>query len=151
MRIVIASAITLFERGPVDAAADLLASALERHGHATERLRLPYRAEPIERIPAQALAASELGLEPGGLGVDLLIALSFPANLVRHPRKVIWPVAPLDTARPAGSDDLAREVARIVEGANADSLRQARLVPAPSVPPATDPAAWDAIVAELLA
>lgn len=70
--------------------AEELATNLEKNlllaGHDAEILRIPFRWEPAHVIPSQMLFVRTLEL----LNVDLVIALKFPAYLIRHPRKTLW-------------------------------------------------------------
>ena len=70
--------------------AEELAVNLEKNlliaGHQAEILRLPFQWEPATKIPSQMLMARTLELE----NVDRVIALKFPAYLIRHPAKTLW-------------------------------------------------------------
>jgi glycosyltransferase involved in cell wall biosynthesis len=70
--------------------AEELAVHLQRNlvvaGHESEILRLPFQWEPSTGIPAQMLYVRAMEL----WNVDKVIALKFPAYLIRHPDKVLW-------------------------------------------------------------
>lgn len=70
--------------------AEELASNLQKNlviaGHDAEILRIPFQWEPAERIPSQMLMVRAFEL----WNVDHVIALKFPAYLIRHPKKTIW-------------------------------------------------------------
>lgn len=70
--------------------AEELAVHLQRNliaaGHESEVLRIPFQWEPASRIPSQMLMVR--GLEMWN--VDRVIALKFPAYLLRHPHKTLW-------------------------------------------------------------
>lgn len=70
--------------------AEELAAHLQRNlvaaGHQSEVLRLPFQWEPATRIPSQMLMVRSLEL----WNVDRVIALKFPAYLIRHPHKTLW-------------------------------------------------------------
>jgi len=70
--------------------AEELAAHLQRNlaaaGHECELLRIPFQWEPAERIPSQMLMVRALELRD----VDRIIALKFPAYLIRHPHKTLW-------------------------------------------------------------
>ena len=70
--------------------AEELAAHLQRNliiaGHEAEVLRIPFQWEPAIRIPSQMLMARAFEL----WNVDHVIALKFPAYLIRHPRKTLW-------------------------------------------------------------
>lgn len=55
-------------------------------GHQAEILRIPFSWEPADRIPSQMLMVRAIELR----NVDRVIALKFPAYLVRHPTKTLW-------------------------------------------------------------
>lgn len=70
--------------------AEELASNLQKNliiaGHEAEVLRIPFQWEPAETIPSQMLMVKALEL----INVDHVIALKFPAYLIRHPKKTLW-------------------------------------------------------------
>ncbi len=55
-------------------------------GHDAEILRIPFQWEPATKIPSQMLMVRAFEL----WNVDHVIALKFPAYLIRHPRKTLW-------------------------------------------------------------
>ena len=71
--------------------ADSLVAALVEAGHEAELVTMPFKWYPACRIPEAMLAARlmEVGEWAGG-SIDRLIALKFPAYLMRHPDKVLW-------------------------------------------------------------
>lgn len=70
--------------------AEELALHLQKHliaaGHEAEILRIPFQWEPATKIPSQMLMVRAFEL----WNVDRVIALKFPAYLIRHPNKTIW-------------------------------------------------------------
>lgn len=60
-----------------------LQESLIASGHEAEVLRIPFRWEPTSRIPSQMLMVRALEM----YNVDRVIALKFPAYLIRHPHK----------------------------------------------------------------
>ena len=70
--------------------AEVLASHLEKNlilaGHDAEVLRIPFQWEPAHGIPSQMLMVRAFEL----WNVDHIIALKFPAYLIRHPKKTLW-------------------------------------------------------------
>lgn len=70
--------------------AEELANHLQRNlviaGHEAEVLRIPFQWEPAARIPSQMLMVRAFELR----NVDHVIALKFPAYLIRHHRKSLW-------------------------------------------------------------
>jgi glycosyltransferase involved in cell wall biosynthesis len=91
VRVVVANAQTPFVRGGAEMLADSLMAALAEAGHEAELVTMPFKWYPAERIPEAMLAARlmEVGEWAGG-SIDRLIALKFPAYLMRHPDKVLW-------------------------------------------------------------
>ncbi|MDP3559387.1 MAG: glycosyltransferase family 4 protein [Legionellaceae bacterium] len=55
-------------------------------GHQAEILRIPFQWEPAMNIPSQMLMARAFEL----WNVDQVIALKFPAYLIKHPKKTLW-------------------------------------------------------------
>jgi hypothetical protein len=88
VRVVVANAQTPFVRGGAEMLADSLMAALAEAGHEAELVTMPFKWYPAERIPEAMLAARlmEVGEWAGG-SIDRLIALKFPAYLMRHPEK----------------------------------------------------------------
>ncbi|MBR8455847.1 glycosyltransferase family 4 protein [Burkholderia dolosa] len=70
--------------------AEELATHLQRNlviaGHEAEVMRIPFQWEPAARIPSQMLMVRAFEL----WNVDHVIALKFPAYLIRHHRKSLW-------------------------------------------------------------
>ncbi|KVM56065.1 glycosyl transferase family 1 [Burkholderia ubonensis] len=70
--------------------AEELAAHLQRNlviaGHEAEVMRIPFQWEPAARIPSQMLMVRVFEL----WNVDHVIALKFPAYLIRHQRKSLW-------------------------------------------------------------
>lgn len=70
--------------------AEELAAHLQKNliivGHEAEILRIPFQWEPATRIPSQMLMVRAFEL----WNVDHVVALKFPAYLIRHPQKTLW-------------------------------------------------------------
>lgn len=70
--------------------AEELAAHLQKNviaaGHEAEVLRIPFQWEPASGIPSQMLIVRAFEL----MNVDHVIALKFPAYLIRHPKKTLW-------------------------------------------------------------
>lgn len=75
-----------FVWGGAEQLAVYLRRGLIEAGHDAEVLRIPFQWEPVSRIPSQMLLARTLELR----NVDRVIALKFPAYLIRHPHKTLW-------------------------------------------------------------
>src|SRR5438093_3614753 len=91
MRILVATNYVPFIHGGGEVHAIGLRDALREAGHEAEIAWLPLQWSSPESILDHMLAFRLLDLtESCGRPIDLLIALKFPAYLVKHPRKVIW-------------------------------------------------------------
>jgi hypothetical protein len=86
VKILIVNNMAPFVHGGAEELASALRAQLIARGHRAEVLRLPFQWEPPDRIPSQMLLARGLV----GLNADRVIALKFPAYLVRHPNKTLW-------------------------------------------------------------
>ena len=86
MKILVVNNVAPFVWGGAEALADHLVANLQRTGHQAELLKIPFEWEPADRIPSQMVLARWLELREA----DRVIALKFPAYLVRHPMKTLW-------------------------------------------------------------
>ena len=86
MKVLIVNNLTPFIRGEADELAAHLQKNIVIAGHEAEVLRIPFQWEPARRIPSQMLMVRTFEL----CNVDHVIALKFPAYLIRHPRKTLW-------------------------------------------------------------
>ena len=86
MKVLIVNTMAPFVWGGAEALADSLVHQLELEGHRAENLRIPFQWQPAEVIPSQMLLVRSLEL----YNVDRVIALKFPAYLIRHPHKTVW-------------------------------------------------------------
>lgn len=86
MKILIVHTMTPFQQTETDGLAARLEKALIVAGHESEALRIPFQWEPADRIPSQMLMVRAFEL----WNVDRVIALGFPALLIRHPKKTLW-------------------------------------------------------------
>jgi glycosyltransferase involved in cell wall biosynthesis len=86
MKILIVNNMAPFLWGGAEELARHLQNNLNLAGHDAEILRIPFQWEPAARIPSQMLMARAFELS----NVDHVIALKFPAYLIRHPRKTLW-------------------------------------------------------------
>ncbi|BAL22590.1 glycosyltransferase family 4 protein [Azoarcus sp. KH32C] len=94
--------------------AEELAAHLEKNliiaGHDAEVMRIPFQWEPANGIPAQMLMVRAFEL----WNVDRVIALKFPAYLIRHPHKTLWLLHQYRQAYDlfdAGQSNIGRDVA----------------------------------------
>ncbi len=91
MRVLVAIAQIPFYRRDTEALAEGLRRALISAGHSAEIVRIPYNWQPPERVLEHLLAFRLIDLEDReGLLGDALVALEFPAYLIRHTRSILW-------------------------------------------------------------
>lgn len=86
MKVLIVNNMAPFIWGGAEELAAHLQKNLVVAGHEAEVLRIPFQWEPATRIPSQMLMARSFEL----WNVDRVIALKFPAYLIRHPHKTLW-------------------------------------------------------------
>lgn len=86
MKVLIVNNMAPFVWGGAEELAAHLQKNLVIAGHEAETLRIPFQWEPATRIPSQMLMVRALELS----NADRVIALKFPAYLIRHPRKTLW-------------------------------------------------------------
>ncbi|MFC1854029.1 glycosyltransferase family 4 protein [candidate division CSSED10-310 bacterium] len=80
-----------FVKGGAEIMAENLMTALVAHGHKAERINIPFKWYPKEQILRDCLVWRLLDITESYFEkIDLVIALKFPAYLVRHPRKIVW-------------------------------------------------------------
>jgi glycosyltransferase involved in cell wall biosynthesis len=91
MRILICHPQPPFMSGGAETHANGLMRALLAAGHDAEIATMPFRwAPPSELVHQMGMWRSLDLVEPNGVPIDLVIAMKFPAYLVRHPRKIVW-------------------------------------------------------------
>lgn len=86
MKVLIVNNMAPFVWGGAEELATHLQKNLLIAGHEAEILRIPFQWEPAARIPSQMLMVRAFELR----NVDHVIALKFPAYLIRHPKKTLW-------------------------------------------------------------
>jgi glycosyltransferase involved in cell wall biosynthesis len=90
MRIAVVNAHVPFVHGGAENFATGLVSTLQKCGHEVDLIRIPFQVHP-QSLLDNLLVSRMLDLQTCALGdVDLVVALKFPAYLVRHPCKIIW-------------------------------------------------------------
>ena len=91
MRIAICHPQTPFSRGGAEMHTEGLAGALGEAGHDVDVVGIPFKWYPPSEIVHQMALWRSLDLtESNGQRIDMVIALKFPAYLVRHERKIVW-------------------------------------------------------------
>lgn len=86
MKVLVVNNMAPFLWGGAEELAVHLQKNLIAAGHQSEVLRIPFQWEPATRIPSQMLMVRAFEL----WNVDRVIALKFPAYLIRHPHKTLW-------------------------------------------------------------
>ncbi len=86
MKVLVINNMAPFVWGGAEELAFHLQKNITLAGHQAEILRVPFQWEPSEKILSQMLMARALELS----NVDRVIALKFPAYLIRHPNKTLW-------------------------------------------------------------
>ena len=86
MKVLIVNTMVPFIWGGAEELAVHLQRNIEIAGHQAEIMRIPFQWEPAAIIPSQMLMWRCFEI----YNVDKVIALKFPAYLVRHPDKVLW-------------------------------------------------------------
>ena len=86
MKVLVVNTMAPFVWGGAEELAVHLQRNLVAAGHASEILRIPFQWEPASGIPSQMLMVRAFELD----NVDRVIALKFPAYLIRHPHKTLW-------------------------------------------------------------
>jgi glycosyltransferase involved in cell wall biosynthesis len=91
VRIAVCHPHTPFARGGAELHTDNLVGALRDAGHEVDVLSIPFKwYPPAELVHQMALWRSLDVSESNGVPIDAVIALRFPAYLVKHERKVVW-------------------------------------------------------------
>ena len=86
-RICVCDAQVPFISGGAELLAESLMRELQKRGHETEIVRLPFNHNPKDQVLRSYLAWRLVNL---GHKIDRVIALRFPAYMIRHPHKVVW-------------------------------------------------------------
>lgn len=91
MRIAVCHPHALFTRGGAEMHTESLVRALREAGHEAEVVSVPWKWYPPSELVHQMAVWRSLDVsESNGQPVDMVIALRFPAYLVRHEHKVVW-------------------------------------------------------------
>jgi len=132
MKVLIVNNMAPFIWGGAEELAVHLRKNLLIAGHNSEILRIPFQWEPAEKIPSQMLMVRAFELE----NADRVIALKFPAYLIRHPHKTLWLLHQYrqaydlfdagQTNIPAGAG--GDEVRRIIKNADDETFRESKRI-----------------------
>lgn len=132
MKILIVNNMAPFLWGGAEELAVNLKKNLILAGHSAEILRIPFRWEPANGITSQMAMVRNFELT----NVDHVIALKFPAYLIRHPRKTLWLLHQYrqaydlfdagQTNLPAGREGAV--IRTLIQGADNESFRESRRI-----------------------
>ncbi len=132
MKVLIVNNMTPFVWGGAEELATHLQKNLIIAGYEAEILRIPFQWEPSMRIPSQMLMARAFELD----NVDRVIALKFPAYLIRHPHKTFWLLHQYRQAYDlfdAGqtnipSDETGKELRAMIKAADNESFAESKTI-----------------------
>ena len=131
MRVLVVNNMAPFIWGGAEELATHLCRELAREGHEADLLRVPFQWEPSSGIPAQMLLARALEID----SADRVIALKFPAYLVRHAHKTLWLLHQYRQAYDMYGTDLSNlrgtegeRIQRLIERADETAFMEARRI-----------------------
>lgn len=132
MKVLIVNNMAPFVWGGAEELAAHLQKNLIVAGHDAEILRIPFQWEPPAKIPSQMLMVRSFELS----NVDHVIALKFPAYLIRHPRKTLWLVHQYRQAYDLldqglsnlPSNEFGNALQRVVQTADDESFLESRKI-----------------------
>ena len=155
MNVGVFSSFAPFESTASDTVAGRLVGQLQKAGHETEHIRLPFSTRDAAATTAAIVAVRLLTL----IRLEVVIALDFPAYCVRHPRKVVWmplkqgpaPGAEVDPVMRNAEAAFLPEAAKLRAGSRGTVLALGRLGLSASLlrEPNTE-AEWEDAISELL-
>jgi len=117
MRVAVCHPQTPFVRGGAETHAEALVRALQAAGHEAELVSVAGKWYPATEVVHQMAVWRSLDLsESNGLPIDAVIALKFPAYLVKHERKIVWLIHQHRTAYELWDHPVYADLARQEEG-----------------------------------
>jgi len=117
MRIVVCHPHAPFMSGGAEEHVRGLVAALRASGHDAETVSIPFKWYPPNELVHQMGMWRSVDLtESNGEPIDLVVALKFPAYLVRHPNKVVWLIHQHRTAYELWDDPEFGDIALYPEG-----------------------------------
>ncbi|HXF35815.1 MAG TPA: glycosyltransferase family 4 protein [Actinomycetota bacterium] len=127
MRIAVVHPQTPFVRGGAEAHTEALRRALREAGHEAEIVTVAGKWYPATELVHHMAVWRALDLsESNGLRIDAVIALKFPAYLVKHERKIVWLIHQHRSAYELWDHPEFADLSRQEEGpAVRDMIRQA--------------------------
>ncbi len=130
MRIAVLHPQTAFAYGGAEVHTEALVRALRAEGHEAEQVTIAGKWYPATELAHQMAVWRSFDItESGGLEVDAVIALKFPAYLAQHERKIVWLIHQHRTAYELWDHPEFADLARQDEGpAVRDMVRAADLL-----------------------
>ncbi|MEA2579807.1 MAG: hypothetical protein QOE83_699 [Actinomycetota bacterium] len=117
MRIAVLHPQAAFVRGGAEAHAQALVRALQDAGHEADLVTIAWQWFPPVRLAHNMAIWRSFDIaESNGLTVDAVIALKFPAYLVRHERKIVWLIHQHRTAYDLWDHPEFSDLARMDQG-----------------------------------
>lgn len=117
MRVAICHPQTPFVTGGAEAHVRGLIAALQAAGHQAETVTIPYTWYPPSQIVHQMGMWRSIDLtEANGQPIDMVVAMKFPAYLIRHPRKVVWLIHQHRTAYELWDHPTFADLSRYADG-----------------------------------
>jgi glycosyltransferase involved in cell wall biosynthesis len=117
VRIAVLHPQTAFARGGAEVHTEALVRALRAQGHEAEQVTIAGKWYPATELAHQMAVWRSFDIsESGGLKVDAVIALKFPAYLVSHERKIVWLIHQHRTAYELWDHPQFADLARQDEG-----------------------------------
>jgi glycosyltransferase involved in cell wall biosynthesis len=130
VRIAVLHPQTAFARGGAEVHTEAVVRALREAGHEAEQVTIAGKWYPATELAHQMAVWRSFDItESGGLEVDAVIALKFPAYLAQHERKIVWLIHQHRTAYELWDHPQFADLARQDEGpAVRDMVRAADLL-----------------------
>src|SRR5437660_7682657 len=123
MRIALVHPQTPFVRGGAEVHSESVVRALREAGHDAEIVSAPFKLYPAPELVHQVGMWRSLDLtESNGMTIDMVIALKFPAYLVRHPNKVVWLIHQHRTAYELWDHSVFADLSREPDGAHVRAM-----------------------------
>jgi glycosyltransferase involved in cell wall biosynthesis len=117
VRIAVLHPQTAFARGGAEVHTEALVRALRDEGHEAEQVTIAGKWYPATELAHQMAVWRSFDItESGGLEVDAVIALKFPAYLAQHERKIVWLIHQHRTAYELWDHPAFADLARQDEG-----------------------------------
>src|SRR6266513_3016769 len=123
MRIAVCHPQAPFMAGAAEVHVRGLVAALREAGHEAETVTMPFKWYPPSELVHQMGGWRSVDLsESNGEPIDLVVALKFPAYLVRHPNKVVWLIHQHRTAYELWDHPVFADLSREPDGAHVRAM-----------------------------